>query len=272
MVATGSSENKAQVVDVQSNTKCTGLPDYPIYLRWATGGLMDGRPLICGDYRKTGSSGSNQYQSSCYVFNKEIHQWELHANLKSERRGAASAILDNGSLFITGGFQYPGDGTLASTEIISPDGSVNQGMDLPEATWRHCMVTMDDGRIAIIGGTRKQGKKVYIYNPQTNSYEDGPSLLFDRDEAGCTLFYSAKHGGRPVILISGGDYQTTSEIFDYTISNSWEQIGSLPTSQTTSFYGAKALPSLTGDGAILHHRQHLYRLTCSHSSCNWEII
>ena len=50
-------------------------------------------------------------------------QWQLHANMKTERSNAASALLENGSLFITGGY-------LASTEIVKPDGSVNQGVDL----------------------------------------------------------------------------------------------------------------------------------------------
>ena len=83
------------------------------------------------------------------------------------------------------------------------------------------MVTLHDGRIALLGGT---GTKVlYIYNPQTNSYENGPSMLFDRRYAGCTLFHSDKHGNRPIIVISGGHGQTTAEILDYTAGNSWEQ-------------------------------------------------
>ena len=92
--------NKAQVVNIQSDSTCTGLADYPMDLWGATGGVIDGRPLICGGT----SSGSNNEQSSCYIFNKELHQWQLHANLKTERYEAASAILDNGNLFITGGY------------------------------------------------------------------------------------------------------------------------------------------------------------------------
>lgn len=218
MVATGYFyEKKAQVVDIQSNTKCTDLADYPMYLGGATGGLIDKRPLICGGH---GSTGSN---STCYIFKKETNQWQLHANLITERYRAASALLPNGSLFITGGSKSR-FGSFASTEIISADGSVNVGWDLPEPTAHHCMVSMDDGRVAIMGGEYPQKKKVYLYDPQTpDQFKDGPSMLFDRFEAGCTLFYSTKHGGRPVILVAGGYDQTTSEIWDYTAVNNWEQ-------------------------------------------------
>ena len=123
---------------------------------------------------------------------------------------------------MTGGYQS-GVGYLASTEIVKPDGS--DGEELPIATNAHCMVTMHDGHVAILGGgPSSQYRKVYIYDPLTNTYNNGPSMLFERVWAVCTLFYSQKHGNRPVILAAGGFDQTTSEILDYTISNNtWEQ-------------------------------------------------
>ena len=156
------------------------------------------------------------------MYDKGTHQWEIHASLKTRRRMAASAFLENQNLFVTGG-SLSGFGGLTSTEIVNPDGSVNEGRDLPEYKYRHCMVTMHDGPVAILGGyPSSQFRKVYIYDPSTNSYTEGPSMIFDRREAACTLFHSQKHGNRPVILISGGG-QTTSEIFDYTVANTWEQ-------------------------------------------------
>ena len=34
--------------------------------------------------------------------------------------------------------------------------------------------------------------------------------------------------------------------------------------------GARALPTLTGDGAILQTTQYVYQLNCNASACNWE--
>ena len=49
-------------------------------------------------------------------------------------------------------------------------------------------------------------------------------------------------------------------------------VGSLPTTYTSNFYGARALPSLSGDGAILQHGKYFYRLSCSTTSCQWTIM
>ena len=38
------------------------------------------------------------------------------------------------------------------------------------------------------------------------------------------------------------------------------------------FHGAKALPTLSGDGAILHYRNYFYKLICTNRSCNWRKI
>ena len=45
----------------------------------------------------------------------------------------------------------------------------------------------------------------------------------NRIHAACTLFYSQKHGNRPVILAAGGLSENTAEVLDYTASNTWEQ-------------------------------------------------
>ena len=191
-MATGSYTNKGQLVDVSSTTVCTGLTDYPMSIRYATGGLMNGSPLICGGYGSpTASPGSNSDQSACYIYNNESHQWQLHANMNNKRSSTASAMLSNG-LWVTGGYQS-GVGNLASTEIVKPDGTVIDGQDLPVATIGHCMVTMDNGHVAILG-VSSQHKSLHIFNPSTNTYTTGPSMVFDRYSAGCTLFYSQKHG------------------------------------------------------------------------------
>ena len=47
-------------------------------------------------------------------------------------------------------------------------------------------------------------------------------------------------------------------------------VGSLPTTYDTSFWGARALPSLSGDGAYLQYEQYFYELSCSSTSCSWS--
>ena len=121
-------------------------------------------------------------------------------------------------LWVTGG-QSRGD--LASTELIHPNGTVTNGPSLPAARHGHCMVNLPDGRILIIGAEspRSLSKNVLFFDPVDNSFTPGPSMLFDRKHAGCTLFYSPLHGNRPVVFVA----KQTAEIYDYTKTNAWEQ-------------------------------------------------
>ena len=43
-------------------------------------------------------------------------------------------------------------GALASTELVKQDGTISVGTPLPVARRRHCMVTLQDGRVMILGG------------------------------------------------------------------------------------------------------------------------
>ena len=51
-------------------------------------------------------------------------------------------------------------------------------------------------------------------------------------------------------------------------------VGSLPTISNAydEFIGARALPSISGNGAYLQCRQYFYELTCTSSSCDWNVM
>ena len=44
-------------------------------------------------------------------------------------------------------------GSLASTELVSQDGTISYGTPLPAARSLHCMVTLRDGKVMILGGS-----------------------------------------------------------------------------------------------------------------------
>ena len=57
-----------------------------------------------------------------------------------------------------------------------------------------------------------------------NNYGEGPSLNHYRYNAACALFHSPLHENRPVILLTGGNYDSEiAEVLDYTASSSWEE-------------------------------------------------
>ena len=56
-------------------------------------------------------------------------------------------------------------------------------------------------------------------------------------------------------------------IFDINIS-----VAGLPTDYKDDFWGARAVTSASGQGAIVQMRKHFYEVTCEISGCSWSIL
>ena len=217
----GDRHDYSQVVDMSSTESCSNLDSYPLKLDGATGGLVNGDPLICGGI--IGSSPSTS-QSSCYKYERSLNEWTLIANMNNKRSSHSSCVTTKG-LFITGGWDE-NENRLDSTEYVSTDGVVTDGPKLPAARSHHCMVTLHDGKVMVIGGYPSSNlKSMIIFDPEDNTFDDGPDLNYNRDNAGCTIFRSTKHKNRNVVLAAGGWRQYTAEILDYTNpnANAWEE-------------------------------------------------
>ena len=220
MIATSNPSDICQVVNVNSSsTACSNLPSYPISTHAATGGLLNGSPTICG------GSTSGGISDSCYVFDKSKNSWKLHCSMKSGRSEHASTLVKD-ALFITGGHYQSSSSPLASSEYIYANGTVESGPDLPAGRWCHCMVTLHDDRVLILGAEAPGSlyRNVIIYDALDNSFTSGPSMNYNRRCAACTLFESPLHNGRPVVLVAGGyGAGPTSEVYDYTnANNQWQ--------------------------------------------------
>ena len=211
-----SKSDLSQVFDVSSPKSCfSSLQSYPMEIDGAIGGVLNGSPLICGGKK------SYETQSSCYMHEKYSNTWKFHANMSSKRKHHSSTLIHD-YLWITGG--YDGSKSLDSTEFIFSNGSVNNGPNMPAARHGHCLVTLDNGKVMILGGYPSLNyKNLMIFDPEDNTFNTGPSLLFNRVYFGCALFKSPLHNNRPVVLAAGGSEQKTAEILDYTNATTWEQ-------------------------------------------------
>ena len=227
MVATGystSEESDCQLLDVtDAENICLDLPPYPVPMYTGTGGIVSGVPMICGGDPLDPSGG--YFHSDCYIFNITSYSWSHLTNMNVERSGMASVALD-GALWVAGGYTSNGGSEDDSTEFVYLNGTVLPGPTLPSARDDHCMVTLHDGRIMIMGsdgGTTDQ-KNTIIYDPISGNFSNVPSLLFDRKRSGCALLYSVKHDNRPIVMAAGGSNSYTAEVFDYSLAGTeWEQ-------------------------------------------------
>ena len=121
---------------VKGGNKCNNWPDFPIGVVGATGGLIGDTVIICGGY--DGSS-----VDECYSLTSEKATLVTHMSVG--RRYAASVVVNDNKLWVTGG--YGGE----FTEYVTVTGTM-PGPDLPTTLTYHAMVAINSTYSMVIGG------------------------------------------------------------------------------------------------------------------------
>jgi len=120
----GGNDASVEVIDIHGKT-CDSVAPYPTSISHATGGLIDGKPTVCGNREAT---------PSCYAYNSEKNEWEEFSDMLSPRGHHASSTLPDGSWVITGGL-----GSETSSEYWNGLQFV-EGPTLKENFVDHCQV------------------------------------------------------------------------------------------------------------------------------------
>ena len=157
-----SGSGRMEVIKEDFKTEvCSNIPKYPLKVEKAAGSMWkDGKLTICGGYR----SLSDDYRSECYSL--ENGEWILNSDqLKTARESHAASNIGN-RIFITGGWNGQ-TYSLASTEIVHPDGKITQGPKLPQDRWRHCQISYEQNTFII-------GKSMFCCKKHV--YSKGPSI------------------------------------------------------------------------------------------------
>ena len=159
LITTGeptSSARKTEVVDVVSGESCADLADFTLENSAAVGANLHGTPVVCGGY----SSGNSQ---SCYKFTN--NGWQQFASMKEKRRYFAGVTHKN-KFHVFGGT----DGSRSkTTELISIDGGVEYGPDLPEAVYWHAITSINATVSLLSGGfTNGYSPLTWFFNHETN--------------------------------------------------------------------------------------------------------
>ena len=174
MITTGiASATKTEVVDVVSGKNCADLADFPFPNYGAVGANLDGTPVVCGGYM----SGTLQ---TCYKFT--ISGWQEFASMKEERVYAPGVMFQN-KLHVFGG--YPP--VLQTSELISLDGVVEYGPELPTAVSWHAITSINSTVSILSGGwtyATSYSTQTWYFNHETNVFSSGPSLLQGRRSHG----------------------------------------------------------------------------------------
>jgi hypothetical protein len=196
------------------------LADYPLdEVVGASGGLLtNNNALICGGW-------GSEILDDCYSINPHGIKKAATARLSKPRYYAASVVWNSTTLWMTGGY-LAGSGRTKSTEFVQLTGT-SPGPDLPLGVALHCLVSLNDTTLILIGGKLQSGtysKATWFYHTDHKTWTDGPSLTIGRYEHSCALFKSPQHGHTDTVIVTGGWNGATlaSTELLYLDSNSWQ--------------------------------------------------
>ena len=207
-----------EIVDfLNPKTKYKLLASNVPRVNYATGGLLQNSPIVCGGFNS----------QDCVVIGKP--EMEMKMIEKRVGVGAASVALDQNTLWIVGGEdEHLNDlrSTCSSTEFIKLGQPSVKGPDLPFTICGHSMIQYDEKSIYIIGGSQNGSgfsKKTWIVDP-TNEFQitEGPSLKKGREFHGCAKMTL---NGRTILVVAGGGFgaMDSVEILDPLENNVWTQ-------------------------------------------------
>ena len=189
MITTGSLDGyqntNTEIIDLildKTWTKtCSDLPNFPSEIDGAVGGWLLGTPIVCG-----GGNGSVYgYSDKCYKFTKtnSLGGWQEFASMKHGNKRGAGIVYRN-KFHIFGGFK---GGFYNSSEIISEDGGVEVGPDLPTELTGHSITAINETVSILSGGfegIEGESSKTWYYNHETKKFTSGPTLLEVRSNHG----------------------------------------------------------------------------------------
>jgi N-acetylneuraminic acid mutarotase len=151
--------------------------------------------------------------------------------MNSERYYAAAAQLQDGKLFVTGGY----DGSysiLKSAEMLTEEGWESTIPSLPVTIAFHCMVTVNSTTVMAIGGEQNEqySGKTFYFTFGEESWTEGPELKNKRDGHSCGKIRRNKESQEMSIIVAGGwdgSFLSSVEILDEG-SNEWQTGPELP--------------------------------------------
>ena len=201
---------KTEVVDVVSGESCADLADFPLVNDGAVGANLNGTPIVCGGF----NSDQKELQT-CYKYTKS--GWQKFASMKKHRWLAAGVMFKN-KFQVFGG--WGGTGTSGQkSEIISIDGVVEYGPELPKAVARHA-ITFINSTVSIMSGG-SFGTLTWFFNHETNVFSSGPSLLKSRERHGSATIVD-KVTKAKIPIVAGGWNDGRLDSTELLIQGQWQ--------------------------------------------------
>ena len=193
-----------QVVDLKSG-KIFSMAPLGTRTGGATGGLLDGLPVICG--------GDNDM-----IHSIAKDQSKFLGQLSVERSRAASVVLSNNTLWVTGGKDQSGN-LIKTTEFVTKDGQTSQGPDLPLPLESHAIVPLNNGTFILIGGN-SWSSETHFYE-EKKGWRSGPNLKKGRRGHTAGVLTDRVSTKTYIVAVGGHGACCSLEYLEYPGSNDW---------------------------------------------------
>ena len=225
-VRTARDWQETAIIDIMNkpNPKiCKPLADIPKTIhKNAVGTNLQGTPVYCGGNlaaHKCTLTNQETWDPDCTrkTFSEKCFKfingsWEEFTSMKEERGNAAGIVYKNEWHIFGGWTQGPLDANNDSeeilsktSEIISPDGSVRKGPDLPTEMSNHAITYVTE-TVSILSGGRPYDymRSTWYYNHETEKFTSGPRLLEDRIEHASATIVDKGGKKEKIPIVAGG--------------------------------------------------------------------
>ena len=99
------------------------------------------------------------------------------------RRYGAAGIVHANTFIIFGGYDYTGSERLNTTEIVTEEGQVTPGPEMPAAVSYHSIASLDEKTWILTGGwtsTTSSTDETWFFDPVSQEFQQGPPLIAGR--------------------------------------------------------------------------------------------
>lgn len=136
-----------------------------------------------------------------YVYTPSTDSWRAAAPMPTQREHHEVVSTPDGRIWALGGFSWDvGLHELNTVEVYDPSSNKwSTSAPMPDARAEFAAVAVPDGRIFVIGGSRRAPHDtVSIFDPKANTWTAGPTM-----PVGATHHVAAVTGDGRVLVISG---------------------------------------------------------------------
>jgi len=272
LISTGYSGNSAtqttEVINIEDDSKCQDVEDFPLAIESAVGSYLGSFPVICGGYK----SSSLPYKS-CHRL--ESGKWQPFATLGQRRNGAAGIVHAN-TFIIFGGYDDTGSGLLSTTEIVTEEGQVTPGPEMPAAVFYHSISSLNATTSILTGGytsATSSSDVTWYFDHVSQEFQQGPPLITGRKwHSSATL---QDHDTKEdIVAVVGGYNRGALDSAEFLRNGEWTAGPKMPKKLRGlsavvlggDLYAIGGLDENDDDQTAIH------RLSCSSGNCAWTTM